>query len=148
MTLNDQDARFVMQARPMVIAEIKMSEVAADYASDPRLKRVAQRILQDHTHAYRVLTEMLDGSDLNWSEEAPDPAHEKLIDKLWSLEGAELDQTYVRAQVQDYEQAVRLFEREAAAGHDPALRRYARECLPTLQRHLKAVQDLAKSMQS
>lgn len=144
--LSEQDALFVMQALPIGIAEIKMSEVAADYASDPRLKQLAQQIMRDHSRADRALMQMVRGTDIELPD-APDAAHEKVIDKLWSLEGSEFDRAYVTAQLRDHEQALRLFEREARNGRDPALKRYAQECLPVLQERLRSVQDMAQAIQ-
>ena len=144
--LSEQDATFVMQARPMGLAEIKMSELAADYASNPQLKQLAQRIVQDHASANRMLLQMVRGSDLDLPDEV-DAAHEKLIDKLWSLEGSEFDRTYAQAQVRDHERAVALFEREAQSGRDPALKEYAQRYLPMLQAHLDRVRAVARSLE-
>lgn len=144
-TLSDQDAAFVMQVRPMEIAEIKMSEVAADFASDSALRELAQWILRGHARASEALIRMARDVGLD-PPETPDAAHERVIDKLWSLDGPEFDRTYVQAQVRDHEQAVALFEREARRGRDPAVRRYAQTYLPTLQAHLDRVRAVARSL--
>jgi putative membrane protein len=143
--LSRQDQRFVMEVRPMNLAEIKMSQIAVDYASKPEIKEFAERMIQDHSKTNRDLMQIVRDSNVSPPDE-PTPDQQKIVDRLWSLEGDEFDQEFVRAQVQDHERVVQLFEREAEQGQDEDLKQFAEDCLPIMQQHLQQVKTLAQSM--
>lgn len=143
--LSGEDRKFVLMARPMGLAEIKMAQIAKDYASDPKIKQFADRIIQDHTSSNRQLMQLVKGSDISVPD-APDREHEKLIDRLWSLEGEEFDREFMRAELRDHEQAVNLYQREASSGEDSDLKAFAQDCVPILQEHLSQAKSLARSV--
>lgn len=143
--LSGEDRKFVMMARPMGLAEIKMAQIAKDYASDPKIKQFADQIIQDHTSSNRQLMKLVKGSDVSVPDSL-DREHEKLIDKLWSLEGEEFDKEFMRAEIRDHEQAVNLYQREASSGQDSDLKEFARGCVPILQEHLNHAKNIAKSV--
>lgn len=75
-----------------------------------------------------------------------DKKHQKIMDKMADMSGANFDKEYLDAQVKDHKKAIKVFEKQAEDGRDPALKQFAAETLPTLQEHLKMAQDLRKKM--
>jgi putative membrane protein len=64
------------------------------------------------------------------------------VKHLQSLTGGPFDQTYLSDMVGDHLQAVSEFETATQNLSDPALKKFARKTLPTLQRHSKMAQEL------
>lgn len=63
--------------------------------------------------------------------------------KLEGLSGTQFDQYYVQHMVQDHENAVPVFEKEAKEGHNPAIKGYAEYLTPILEQHLAEIKELA-----
>lgn len=138
------DVVFARDAAAANLAELRMGELAARQAQAANVKTFARRMVADHTklaqqldaiarHAGLVLPSMLDSKD---SAALASLAHQQ---------GTAFDRAYIRAQLTDHRSALALFQREAARGTDPDLKRFATEALPTLQQHL-AMADAAEKM--
>lgn len=143
--LSEQDRNFIMEARPMGLAEVKMSQLARDYAARAEVRQFAERMIKDHGDANKRLMQILRKTDITPPSE-PDAEHQELMDQLYELEGEDFDKEYVRTQVQDHEHHVKLYEHEADAGEDPEIREFAKGCVPILQRHLHQVKSLASAL--
>lgn len=143
--LSEQDRNFIMQARPMGLAEVKMSQLARDYAVRAEVRQFAENMIKDHGDTNKRLMQLLRKADVSAPSE-PDEDHQELMDQLYGLEGEEFDKEYVRTQVQDHERQVQLYEHEASAGEDAEIKDFAKSCVPTLQRHLDQAKGLASSM--
>jgi putative membrane protein len=78
--------------------------------------------------------------------EQPAQSKAKALDMMnkWSkLSGTDFDREYMKAQIQNHEKAVFLFETEANSGSDPDLKTFAEKALPALRDHLKMARDVA-----
>jgi putative membrane protein len=62
--------------------------------------------------------------------------------ELQGLSGAEFDQAYTRATVEDPVKAVDLFRREAKDGKEAEVRKLAETILPTLEEHPKMARQV------
>jgi putative membrane protein len=72
-----------------------------------------------------------------------DSSHQKMLDKLKGLNGADFTKQYHKDQVSAHKDAVSLFRRYAKGG-DAALKDWAEKTLPDLERHLEMAQNLEK----
>jgi putative membrane protein len=61
---------------------------------------------------------------------------------LQSLPDSTFDTTYLRAQINDHENAVALFQQELANGQDTTVKAYASQYLPVIQMHLTMADSL------
>lgn len=143
--LSEQDRNFIMEARPMGVAEVKMSQLARDYAARPEVRKFAEHMIKDHGDANKRLMQILRKTDIAPPSE-PDAEHQELMDQLYELEGEDFDREYVRTQLEDHEHHVKLYELEADKGEDPEIKEFAQGCVPILQRHLDQVKNLASAM--
>jgi putative membrane protein len=73
-----------------------------------------------------------------------DSSHQKMLDKLKGLNGADFTQQYDKDQVSAHKDAVSLFRRYAKGGDNDALKDWAGKTLPALERHLEMAQNLEK----
>jgi putative membrane protein len=69
--------------------------------------------------------------------------HQKTIDKLSKLSGADFDKAYMNEMLKDHEKDVALFEKEANSGKDADVKSWATSTLPTLRDHLQMARDTA-----
>ena len=77
-----------------------------------------------------------------------DPKHRQLRDRLAKLSGAGFDRAYVNEMVRDHQKDVSEFKKEAARAKDPDLKAWADKTLPTLEDHLKQVQQVQAQVKS
>jgi len=136
------DQEFAQKASAAGLAEENLGNLAAQLSSTPAVRGYAQQIAQDHMRANRQLIQIANQRGLPLAQDM-DKKHQELRARLVKAQGAEFDRMFMRHMVQDHEEAVRLFEREAKDGKDPALKQYATLTLPALRAHLKMAKDIA-----
>ena len=73
---------------------------------------------------------------------AEDKQHQAMLDRM--SKSSNVDVEYVQAQVKAHQEAVQLFQSYASNGDNAPLKQFASNTLPTLQKHLQHVQDLAR----
>ena len=126
--------------------EIQSSELAKAKTSNASVVQFADMIIQDHTAAAAKLKETLEKK-----EEAPEglppaaltPKHQSMLQQLGAVtDGADFDKLYTDMQVQAHQEAIALFRSYASSGQDQALAGFAKETLPTLEKHLAEVEKL------
>lgn len=135
------DAHFVMAASAAGDTEIIASRLAQTHAQSAKTKSFAATMVRDHTAANDTLRTIAQTNGFALSgtasvEQQPDLA------KLQSLHGADFDKAYDAMMVKDHQDAVALFASEASTGSNDALKTFAAQTLPILQRHLSMAQSL------
>jgi putative membrane protein len=136
------DQEFVQKASACGLAEENLGSLAAQLSTNPAVQQFAQRLAQDHRVANRQLLAIANQRGLKVAA-TMDKKHQDLKSQLNKSQGAEFDRRFMRQMVQDHEDAVKLFEREAKEGKDPALKQFATQTLPALRAHLKMARDIA-----
>jgi putative membrane protein len=63
--------------------------------------------------------------------------------KLQVLSGQAFEKSYIKGMIQDHEEDIAEFKKEAASGQDPDAKAFANATLPTLEAHLKKIQAIA-----
>jgi putative membrane protein len=138
------DKKFVKDAALGGMAEVELGKLAAQKATDPKVKEFAQKMVDDHTKANDNLKQAAGKSNIQIPD-ALDSKHQSRIDKLSKLSGENFDKAYVKDQLKDHQTDVREFTDEAQNGSDPNVKSFASSTLPILQHHLEMVKDLNKS---
>ena len=131
-------ADFVKEAAISDMFEIQSSQLAAQRANEPT-KAFASQMITDHQKTSNELKAMVQDIPT-----ALDSAHQKMLDKLVGLNGADFTKQYQSDQVSAHKDAVSLFRRYAKSGDDAALKEWAGKTLPDLERHLETAQNLEK----
>ena len=135
-TLARADRQFLMQAAEAGMAEVRAGELASQKASSPQVRQFAQRMVDDHTKANRQLMQLAEAKGVKPPDE-PDRAHRQSMERMQKLSGAEFDRAYMKSQVDDHQNAVSLYERQAKNGRDDELKSFAQSQLPALREHLE-----------
>jgi putative membrane protein len=103
------------------------------------VRSFAQMMVTDHTAANTELASLVASKGLELPVPDPDLASD------WSKKSDKVDNQYVKEMLADHEDAVKLFEK-GSTSMDPDIAAFAQKTLPTLEHHLKLVQDLDKAI--
>lgn len=135
-------AVFVDNASAKGLAEIQTSQLALEKSHSVEVKSFAQMMIKDHTDTNQKLAEVAKVLQVPLAREI------ELMDRAKNMflqyRDASFDNAYINNQVKAHEAAIKLFQDEVRTSQTPALTTFAKDTLPTLQRHL----DMAKQLQA
>ncbi len=143
--VSETDKTFVMKASQGGMTEVAAAKVALANSQNEKVKEFAQKMIDDHTKANMELMDLAKTKDL----EVPatlDEKHEKMVEKMKGMMGADFDKAYIKDMVKDHKMTVDLFEKEAANGDDSSLKEWASKTLPTLKEHQTMVMAMSEGM--
>lgn len=139
------DQQFVDFAGQTDMVEINLGQLAQNSASSQTVKDYAQMLVTDHTKDFNQLYDVAHQANLT-RPDAIDAEHNKMmIDPFQKLKGAAFDHRYIQEMVAGHTKAIAVYKKEAADAQNPALKTYAENALPVLQKHLDGAKDLGKS---
>ncbi|MEZ2410623.1 DUF4142 domain-containing protein [Bosea sp. RCC_152_1] len=134
---------------PMAVSsnllEIETSRLALRRSRDPQVKRVADRMIRDHTAASRRMATVMRSSGMQPPPAVLSSRHQAMVAQLAATPANEFDAAYLAVQAQAHDEAITLFQIYARSGDDSRLVSFARETLPKLERHAEHVQAAAQS---
>lgn len=139
-TLSDADKKFVTKAAEGGIAEVNLSTIAAQKATNPDVKSFANRMVNDHGKANDELKQLATNKGVTLPT-VTDKEHQDLADKLQKESGKKFDKDYMDAMVKDHDKTVSAFEKESKDAKDADLKTWVSSTLPTLQDHLKMAKE-------
>jgi putative membrane protein len=136
---------FVKEAASSDMFEMQSSQLAVQRATDQKTKTFAQQMISDHTKTSTEMKGLVQAGTVK--AEIPTamlPAHQKMLDKLSGLNGADFTKQYLDDQVTAHKDAVSLFQRYGKGGDNEKLKAWATTTLPALEHHHQMAQDLDK----
>jgi putative membrane protein len=134
-----------MNAAAGGMEEVQLGQIAAQKASDPDVKSFGQRMVDDHSKANDQLKQVASQKGVTVPSSLP-ASKQKDVNKLNKLNGAAFDRAYVSMMVQDHKKDVAEFKKESNSARDSDVKSFASTTLPTLQDHLKMIQDISSKM--
>jgi len=137
--LSHSDKKFVENASKNGAKEIVISQDVLTKLSDPKIREYAQMVVTEHTAANAELTTLAAKKGVTIPSLSPK------TDRKWSEKTKDIDEDYVKAMVNDHEEAVEAFEK-AAKSNDPDIAAFAQKTLPSLQQHLAMAKDFKKTV--
>ena len=132
------DLQFVSQATESARKEIKSAQDALPQLKNPELKQIAQMLVSDHGAANERLSKLADTK--GW----PVPGPRASAAPPSGTASSDFDAKWTADMIAGHERSVALYRAEAQSGEDQDLRNYARETLPTIERHLTRLRSLQK----
>jgi putative membrane protein len=139
--LTAADANFVKTAAQSGMAEVRMGQLFAEGAQSKALRDFGQRLVTDHTKANQELIQIAASKGFS-APSQPAAKHEKMMEGLSKLKGAEFDRSARQHAVMHHQEDVQMFQKASQSLKDPELKAFAQKTLPTLQEHLKMAQAL------
>ena len=141
--LSPADAKFVTTAAQSGMAEVRMGQLFAEAAQTKALRDFGQKLVTDHTKANQELIQIAASKGVS-APSQPAAKHEKMLESLSKLKGAEFDRSAQQHAVMHHQEDVQLFEKASQNLKDTELKAFAAKTLPTLKEHL----ELAKKLQA
>jgi putative membrane protein len=129
------DIKFVKEVHQSGLMEIQMGKLAQTHSVNAAVKKLGDRIVQDHGKMVEELQAMGRKKSIQLSKEMSSEHREKL-EKLAKLNGAEFDREFTRAAISGHEKSVTKFEKEIKSGMDPEVKAWAQKRLPAIREHL------------
>jgi putative membrane protein len=132
------DLAFVKQASESGRKEVASAKEALPQLQRPELKRIAEMLVTDHSGANAKLTQIAESK--GW----PLPAPQTSGTQASGSASGNFDAKWTAEMIAGHERSVALYRAQAQSGEDKDLRKYARETLPTIERHLAELRRLQK----
>src|ERR1700691_2462463 len=136
------DAAFYKKAAEGGIAEVEAGNLAQSKGDSQKVKDFGAMMVKDHTAANTKLEALAatKGVTLPTTSSVGQMAGKAKLDVL---SGDTFDKSYIKGQIHAHRSTVALFRKEIATGQDPDAQAFAKETLPTIRSHLKAIDAIA-----
>lgn len=139
--LSKADAHFMKMAAEANMTEAHVGQMAEKQASGQAVKDFGETLSKDHTNAYESLTVLSDKT----GEAIPKGiGRDATITHLSHLKGRAFDRAFTTEEVQSHKAAIAMFEKEAEHGENAEVKAWAKDMIPTLEKHLATAESLTK----
>jgi putative membrane protein len=137
------DESFYNDAAQGNLSEIQLGQLAQTKGQSPAVKEFGAMMVKDHGAANEKLKVVAShkGIDLPSSAGVSAAASKAKLDMM---SGESFDKSYIKGMISDHKSDIEAFQKEATSGQDPDAKKFAEATLPTLQKHLKKIQSIAK----
>jgi putative membrane protein len=140
-----KDHAFLSAALMGGMAEVDLGRLASGQASNEKVKMFGQKMVTDHSKAGDELKTLAASKQVTAPSDL-DAKHKSEHERFAKMSAADFDRAYVADMVADHKKDVADFEKEAKSGQDPEVKAWAAKTLPTLQEHLRMIEDLQKTI--
>jgi len=143
----DTTARsFLIQASIANLQEIASGKLAAQRASDPKVKDFANMMITDHSKTQVKILDVAKNSGIQLPMAATEtPVPDRTL-KVASDQ--DFDRLYVHTMVPGHRETVQLFEKYAITGKNPKVKAFAQQTLPTLKEHLSMIKMIDSQLKN
>ena len=139
--LSSKDYKFAVKAAQGGMAEVEIGQLAKQKANNPQVKTFAEKMVTDHTKANEELKQIVSKKGAAFPANLPRKEN-STFNSLEKATGNDFDKEYVEHIVKDHKKDVKEFEDAAKNADDPDLRAFAQKTLPTLQEHLRQIEQI------
>jgi putative membrane protein len=144
-TSMNPDHHFVIEAADGGMAEVELGQLAADKATNPKVKSFGQQMATDHGKASEELKSIATAKNITLPS-APSAKHKATKDRLSKLSGAAFDRAYMLEMVKDHQLDAAAFRKESNMGKDAEVKAWAAKTLAVVEDHLKMARDIQKEV--
>ncbi|HUA99671.1 MAG TPA: DUF4142 domain-containing protein [Terracidiphilus sp.] len=139
------DQQFVDFAAQTDMVECNLGKLAEDVAASQPVKDYGQMLNADHSQNLQQLKDVAQKGGFTVPDAIDAANNHKVIGPFHELKGAEFDRRFVAAMVKGHTEAIAVFEKESVNAMNPALKTYASDTVPVLEKHLHAAEALEKT---
>ncbi|QNF31639.1 DUF4142 domain-containing protein [Adhaeribacter swui] len=129
---------FMLKAASGGMMEVTLGKMAQEKGSNADVKAFGKKMEEDHGKANSELKTVAASKNVTLPVELL-AEHQKHVDELSKLSGADFDKHYMSMMVEDHQKDIAEFEK-ASNMEDPDVKGFATKTLPVLKMHL----DMAK----
>lgn len=139
------DQEFVDFAAQTDMVEANLGQLAQNVSTSQPVKDYAQMLVTDHDKDFSQLYGVAQHANLTVPNAIDAAQNKKMIGPMQKLKGAAFDRRYEQEMIAGHTQAIAVYKKEAADAQNPALKSYAEQALPVLEKHLDGAKALEHS---
>jgi len=137
--------KFMTEAASGGMMEIELGKIAESQALHPRVKAFGAMLVADHTKASEELKTLAASKNISLPE-AVSADHQKHIDELKALSGADFDKAYIKMMLKDHRKDINNFEDASMDAGDTDVKAFAAKTLPVLKAHLDSAKAINRAV--
>jgi putative membrane protein len=123
-------------------AEVEMGKLAQSNGQSEGVKSFGNMLVTDHSAANDKALAAAKSMNMT-APTGPNAKQKADHDKMAKMKGAEFDKMFAKDMVADHKKDIAQYKKESS--RQDAAGQYAKDSLPTLQKHLETAQSLEKS---
>jgi putative membrane protein len=143
--LSDSDKDFLTKAAKSSYATVQLAQLAIERSKNKDVRQLAQKILEDHQKQTGDIAKLASTKGVTLPDSASLAASFKET-TLKSFSGSHFDQSFLKKMIDEHQDTIALFQKEASTGTDSDVKDYATTNSQPLQEHLTAAQELANKV--
>ena len=143
--IDTADTAFTNKAAAGGMTEIAASKLALQMSQNAKIKDFANMMITDHTAAGDKLAAIAKKEGINLPA-GPDTLQQNMISDLSKKTGSDFNKAYVKQMVKDHKMTIDMFEKAQTTVKDTVLKGFITATLPTLHKHMDAVNALKSGM--
>lgn len=137
----EDDNEFMVDAASGGLMEVTLGEIALKNAASAKVKEFGRQMVKDHSKANQELKALAAKKNISIPP-APGEKHQKHIDNLKAKKGADFDKDYMSMMVDDHNEDIDNFDKEAQNGKDADIKTFASGKVPVLKHHLEMAKTI------
>jgi putative membrane protein len=143
-TQTSTDRKFLQGVASGEIEEMELGILAAQKAASDQVRRLGQRMYDDHAQLSDLLNALLQVKGLALPS-SRDGKQQRELERLQKLSGADFDRAYMKLLIDDHQKDIREFRKQAQRATDPDIKSFAANTLPKLHDHLAMAQEAVRT---
>jgi putative membrane protein len=144
-TVGSDEKDFAKDAAAGGMMEVQLGNIAQKNSSTKAVQDFGKMMVDDHSKANDNLKDLASKKNVTLPTTVTDK-QQKDIDKLSKETGTAFDKDYVNMMVDDHKKDIAEFKKAGEKMKDPDFKDFVVKTLPTLQKHLDAIQSIKKKM--
>lgn len=140
---NEQD--FAKDAAAGGMMEVQLGNIAQKNSSTKAVQDFGKMMVDDHSKINDNLKDLASKKNVALPSTVTDK-QQKDIDKLSKETGTAFDKDYVSMMIDDHKKDIADFKKAGDKMKDPDFKNFVIKTLPTLQKHLDAIESIKKKM--
>jgi putative membrane protein len=136
---------FAKDAAAGGMMEVQLGNIAEKNAGSQAVKDFGRMMVDDHSRLNDQLKDLAAKKNVTLPTTVKD-SQQKDIDKLSKETGSNFDKDYVSMMIDDHKKDISEFKKAGDKMTDPDFKDFVIKALPTLQKHLDAIEAIHKKM--
>jgi putative membrane protein len=139
------DGLFAQAATAGGLAELSLSELGMQKATDSELKKFSQTMIDDHSKMNQELATLAAQRRVALPRQL-DLGAQFFVQVLSGESRERFDRCYAKAQLHCHEAALAAYEAEAERGQDVNVKAFASKAIPHIKEHLSTIRPLCEKL--
>lgn len=133
--LDRHDQNFLKKAAEINLMEIELGTVAERVSTDPNVKKMGAHLIKEHSESMQKLERLAASKGVQLPKQLSS-SDRSTLSSIEKQQGDKFNKEFLDFNIKGHEQAIALFQKEAARTQDADIKAWAQKTIPVLQGHL------------